>query len=1123
MPLGHAARGGTGMEPPGLEARTPEPDVRLLGPPRIAGRAGEHGLERKAAGLLAYLALHGESARNTLAALLWPDAEPESARNNLRQALFKLRRAAPRELIAGTLTLRLAPGITVDATGRPTPDGLLLEGCDYLDCPDFARWLDGERNRLDRLRHDRVAAECAALEEAGRFDEALRLAEDNVRRLPLEEAGHRRLIRLHYLRGDRAAALAAYGRCVESLRAELDVEPTEETRALAASLESGDAPAAGRPARAAVPVTMSRPPRLVGREPEIAALHGAWQEERAFAVLGEPGLGKSRLLAEFAAQAPGILVVAARPGDAGIPYASLARLLRLAIGRSPALAEGAWRGELARLLPELDCATGRPKGGQRLVLQRALVAFMQAAIATGVAAVIVDDLHFADEASTEMFHSLAAAEGLERLRWGYAQRPAEGGPAAQALREALGEASALVEVRLAPLDVARMAELVDSLAIPGLQGARVAGQLVRFTGGNPLFALETLKNALAGGAAPDRLGEGRLPRPESVGALIARRLKQLSPGALAVARVAALAGTDFGAELAARVLQSNELALADAWNELEAAQVLRDAAFAHDLVYEAMRQSVPRPIARQTHRRIAEFLEERGGEPARLAEHWIAAGETGRAVPHLKAAAVLAEAAARFGEARALLERAIAATEEAGLKSATLELQFLLVELLKDIGAAGETLAVIARMQANVATADERLRFARSQAAALTYLGKYGQAEVVARQALDDEDCIGDADPQRVAELRHQLAQNLLVNRRVPEALALLALVETPIRDHPDPQYRGWFHSDYGRALLLSDRLEQADQQLDAGLVFARQVGRQRMICGLVAIKGQVAAAAGLIHEPVERFQEAQRAIVDLEPSVITMVLQYLLATSLVDAGRYREALAAIEFVLATPAQADVSWQGRALGLRALILGHLGQRRLAELGQADADRVPLLPMSIAASTIAKAELNWMLGTPMGMDVEGRRPEIAGLGTPSLQWRLDLTLALANPGSIAAKAMETLLRSATDRGLLGHALGARLALALAAKAQGDAGACVEHAREVLKAMRRHTLPGGYRPRPWLICHQLLHDIEPELASRALREGKEWIQAVARFHVPEEFRDGFLHRNPVNRALLAATAG
>ena len=292
------------------------------------------------------------------------------------------------------------------------------------------------------------------------------------------------------------------------------------------------------------------------------------------------------------------------------------------------------------------------------------------------------------------------------------------------------------------------------------------------------------------------------------------------------------------------------------------------------------------------------------------------------------------------------------------------------------------------------------------------------------------------------------------------------------------------------------------------------------MICGMVAMKGQVAAAAGLIHEPLERFREAQLAVADLEPSVITMALQYWLATSLTNIGRYREALASIESVLVTPAPADDSWHARCHGLRALIYGHFGQRRLAAQSQAEADRFRTLPQSIPANVVTRFELDWILETPLSERIEQSRAEIAKVSTPSVHWRLALAEALVRPDTIDPKAMELLHRSAVERGLLGHALGARLAIALLAARSGDASACVDNAAAVLQAMRRYTLPGSYRPRLWLICYELLRKFDLELADRALRDGVDWIHAVARFNVPEFFRDGFLHRNPVNRSLLLA---
>ena len=420
--------------------RAAPPTIRLLGPPQIGSPSSAVPLERKSAGVFSYLAIHGESARNTLAALFWPDAEPDGARNNLRQTLFKLRKAAHEDLIVGTTHLRLASGVAVDAIASPPPDGQLLEGCEYADCPDFAQWLDAERNRLDRMRLEIAAAEAAALESAGRFDEALRIAEDLVRRMPLEELGHRRVIRLHYLRGDRAAALAAYERCVERLRNELDIAPSEETRSLAASLEAGLLPVP-RSTRAAVPVTLSRPPRLIGREKSSrrSIAHGrtsAPSSSWASPVSASRGCSPSSARTVRGSSSwPRVPAIQRFPmprsrGSCASP-SSTCRPLPTARGATSSRA----------CSPNSGSAPGRSLEGQRLSLQRALVAMLQAAIGNGVAAVVLDDLHFADEASVEMLHSLVGADGLGPLSWGFAQRPAEGGQAARSLREALGEAA----------------------------------------------------------------------------------------------------------------------------------------------------------------------------------------------------------------------------------------------------------------------------------------------------------------------------------------------------------------------------------------------------------------------------------------------------------------------------------------------------------------------------------------------------------------------------------------------------------------------------------------------------------------------------------------------------------
>jgi len=140
---------------------------------------------------------------------------------------------------------------------------------------------------------------------------------------------------------------------------------------------------------------------------------------------------------------------------------------------------------------------------------------------------------------------------------------------------------------------------VDSLAVDGLQGAALAPALARHTGGNPQFVLETVKALLlANGGDPgntnaEAFASGQLPLPRTVGRLIHQRLRQLSPGALKLARLAAVAGQDLSPALAAHVLAQGILDLADPWAELEAAGVLRGNAFAHDLVSEGTLDTMP--------------------------------------------------------------------------------------------------------------------------------------------------------------------------------------------------------------------------------------------------------------------------------------------------------------------------------------------------------------------------------------------------------------------------------------------------------------------------------------------------------------------------------------------------
>ncbi|MBA4175573.1 MAG: hypothetical protein C0505_03290 [Leptothrix sp. (in: Bacteria)] len=637
--------------------------LHLAGSPRacVAGRSLP--LPPADALMLAWLALEGPTPRERLATLLWPASNADAARNAMRQRLFRLRRQLGLDVVVGHTLLALAEGVELDLA----PGSTLLGDLAAADAPALDQWLTRRREAWHaHARHaqqDRIDALEAAGDAAGALPLALALLDDD----PLSAHAHRRVMRLHYLRGDRAAALPAFDRCEQLLKHEAGAAPAPETLALLAAIEQSTEVAGSTRVRSPLPATVLRPPRLVGREAELAALQRGLASGQMVVLVGEAGMGKSRLLQALAAQRPGVLHTGGRPGDALVPYATLARTLRQLLDREPAAVDPALRRALAPLLPELADADSGRTAPAPLPLVLPVTTLLQRC--RDVDTLALDDLHFADDASLELLQALwtgpretpaLRADGLRRC---LGLRPAAAGTRLHEVLQALAGAGPHMRLGLPPLDAAQMAEFIAFLGLPGLVDAAapvvaaLATTLCRRTGGNPLFALETLKRAwsdgsLAGLSAPDDGAPARpLAQPDTLGGLIGQQLARLTPGALQLARVAAVAGVDFGIPLAGHLLGRSALDLADPWSELEAQQVMRGEAFAHDLVHDAVLQGLPEVIARHLHGQVAGWLEQQGAtatgddaahaerapggpapavDPARVAAHWEAAGQRAR-------------------------------------------------------------------------------------------------------------------------------------------------------------------------------------------------------------------------------------------------------------------------------------------------------------------------------------------------------------------------------------------------------------------------------------------------------------------------------------------------------------
>lgn len=629
--------------------------LRLTGSPHWTAPDGRRQpLSRKDAALLALLAWDGPSPPERLATLLWPEAPPQRSRSSLRQRLFRLRRDTGAELATGQPLLALAPGVAHDLGAPDGEAAELLGTLDYGDGSELDAWVAQARRAWNARRVDALTGTAARHEAAGELAAALATTQRLVALAPLQEHAWRRLMRLHALRGDRAAALAAFEEMERGLRHELGARPSDETLQLLRQVEQAAQPVPLP--RRVLPPALVRPPRLVGRAHELRAMAAAWDSGRAFMLVGEAGRGKSRLLDEFLAGHEA-LRLQARPGDDRVPYALAVRLLDRAVVR---LADGALgaaeRGELARLHPAFGTAPAHP--GHQGALWHAVERLLLALRDGGTAALAVDDLQFADFASLDLLRWLAAAETLAPLRFAFATRPPAPG---SALADWWADSTRPDPVPLGALSEWDVQALLESLALPEAVPS-LAPALRRHAGGEPFHLLETLKDLVLHGAPADGL-----PRPASVAALLQRRLAALSAPAQALLRVAAIAGADFQVPLAAQVLGQPPLSLADAWAELEVQGVLVDCAFCHDLMREAALESLPAALRPPLHAAVALALQHAPGVPAgRRAEHWLAAGRWAEAGEALFEAGIAAHRAGLLAEHGALLRRAAEAFERAG-------------------------------------------------------------------------------------------------------------------------------------------------------------------------------------------------------------------------------------------------------------------------------------------------------------------------------------------------------------------------------------------------------------------------------------------------------------------------
>ncbi|MFI6503963.1 ATP-binding protein [Nonomuraea typhae] len=393
-------------------------------------------------------------------------------------------------------------------------------------------------------------------------------------------------------------------------------------------------------------------PVIVGRGEELsalaAALDAAIEQGPAVAlVAGEAGIGKSRLLAEFARSlGPGVRVVegaCAELGSDGLPYAPFVTVLRRLIRVEGAL-PGPYR-QLARWFPELGEAGGPDAEGGKHRLYEEVLTLVERVAADRPLVVAIEDLHWADAATRELLGFLARNLTQAGVLLVITHRPRETGHGP--LLSELTRRPRTTTLRLERLD--RQGVGRQLAAILGAEpDAAAVSRVHERSDGNPLF-VEAL--ARAGERTPDSLRDVLLHGPRS-----------LPDPARELLRLASAAGGRVGHRLLAEAAAQDGSELDALLRELVDRSLLITAGDGYDFRHALIRQAVyedllPGERAR-LHERYAAALRDSGAH-AELAAHAHAAGDRELALSAAYLAADQARRSYAYEEQVRMLEQVL--------------------------------------------------------------------------------------------------------------------------------------------------------------------------------------------------------------------------------------------------------------------------------------------------------------------------------------------------------------------------------------------------------------------------------------------------------------------------------
>jgi class 3 adenylate cyclase/tetratricopeptide (TPR) repeat protein len=855
---------------------------------------------------------------------------------------------------------------------------------------------------------------------------------------------------------------------------------------------------------------------LVGRDYEIATLESLYErvvrESRPHLVtlIGEAGVGKSRLLSEFerrlAERRPPATLRTGRclPYGSGIVFWALGEVLREECGIVETdSSEQAWLklssyvgGALARRdEPSAEPADRRASTiGRSLGLEiptdapqidyddperlresffSALRSVIEAMAQSQPLVLAFEDIHWADEGMLDVIEHLAQwvraplmvlcltrDELLER-------RPSWGG----------GRRNA-TQLFLEPLTTEDARELVTAL-MPG-NGSELAPVVAERSGGNPLFAEEMVRRIIEEGSAE------AAELPETVQAVLAARLDALDPFERRLVQQAAVVGRTFWASSLASVAQAEGRDLGRALTTLQEKDILtqspegrlageRELAFKHVLIRDVAYGMLPKSVRSRKHFEVGAFIEERAGDrsdevAALLAEHY------GRA------AALGSEGGLAKEELGPMRERAVRFLEEAGDAAALLYSNREAVSHYRharQVGAEGDPATLV---RAGEKLGDVSLR-----------LGRVDEAIGVWEECLEYHR--GQEDLERVADLHRKIGAGLSHKGERKAAIEHYQKGINLLKDGPPRlelvrlyEEAAWLYLHTGdnmlaiyaseKALRLAERLGETRAASRAHGIFGRVFGRI----------GDTEKARSNLERSVELARGSDHGETVLALLALGRHLEISEAETGLAASAYAEALTIAEQVGDLPAQVELH-----AAIAQLAVYRADWQQVEESTEASAELAERegLVGKLCLPYVLRALLRWRQGDSAGATKLFRQAhelaEKVGWSELAFQALFGLAIALRDDGDLtgAITALDQAVDVCERAGLIAQSIQATAFRAVVLSLAGRSEQAGESASEAAELADRLHYPIG---RAAALEAQGATAEEPNEAGRLLEEAE-----------------------------------